>query len=103
MSEAAKRARQQDGRLTRLYEVDKKLMDVPELLEYAWAEWREMIEYYETKWRHDLAELDGTPQGELGVLSEDGVWNEMGEFYEAMKAIEQIAAQIVAQYEGSDQ
>lgn len=103
MSDAAKRAREQDARLSRLYDVDAKLAEIPELLDAAWAEWRELIGYYETLWRHDLEELDATPQGELGVLSEDGVWNEMGEFYEAMKAIEQTAAQIVAQYEGSDQ
>ena len=99
MPEAAKRARQQDARLSRLYEIDKRLSEVPELLEQAWEEWREMIEYYETKWRHDLAELDGTPQGALGVLSEDGVWNEMGEFYETMKAIKESATKIVAAYE----
>ena len=103
MSDAAKRAREQDARLRRLYDVDAKLGAIPELLDAAWAEWRELIGYYETLWRHDLEELDGTPQGELGVLSEDGVWNEMGEFYETMKAIEQTAAQNVAQYEGSDQ
>ena len=103
MSDAAKRAREQDARLSRLYDVDAKLAEIPELLDAAWAEWRELIEYYETHWRHDLEELDGTPQGELGVLSEDGVWNEMGEFYETMKAIEQTASRIVTQYEGRDQ
>lgn len=80
MSDAAKRAREQDARLSRLYDVDAKLAEIPELLDAAWAEWRE-----------------------LGVLSEDGVWNEMGEFYETMKAIEQAASRIVTQYEGRDQ
>lgn len=99
MSEAAKRAREQDARLSRLYDVDAKLAEIPDLLDAAWAEWRELIGYYETLWRRDLEELDGTPQGELGVLSEDGVWNEMGEFYWTMKAIKESATKIVAAYE----
>lgn len=99
MSEVVDRAREHDERLSRLYEVDKKLAEIPKFLDEAWAEWRELIRYYETQWRRDLEALDGTPQGELGVLSEDGVWNEMGEFYEAMKDIKAEANRIVALYE----
>ncbi|WP_297741063.1 DUF4298 domain-containing protein [uncultured Tessaracoccus sp.] len=93
------RVRENEKRLAAITELNDDLWTVDERLEAAWAALKPLMEYYEGQWREDFKILDGTPDGEYGVFSEDGIWNEMGRFYEATKYIAEVAKRLVDAYE----
>lgn len=96
MNELPERIPLHDAHLAHLAHANSRWEDVPERLAQDWQILSKLIYYYESDWRHDV---ENHPDAQFGVLSEDGVWNEMGRFYEAVKEIAATAARIVAQYE----
>lgn len=93
------RVKLNDERLTAMEELNPLLEAVPGTLEEAWGTMKALIEYYTKDWLKDYEELEAGPDGQYGVLSEDGVWNEMGTFYHAMQDIAETATRILAEYE----
>ena len=91
------RIKQADSRLARITRANDTWEEVGDRLEEDWAQLRTLIEYYESQWGADMEQY---PLAPYGVLSEDGVWNEMGRFYEAMKEIRDVSTRIVREYEG---
>nr|VDG62922.1 Uncharacterised protein [Streptococcus thermophilus] len=85
-----------DARLAHITRANTTFENLPEQLEQAWSELAPLIEYYETGWSGDMQNYPGA---QFGVLSEDGVWNEMGRFYHALKEIAAVSARIVREYE----
>lgn len=61
-----------------------------------WADMSQLIAYYQGEWRNDLEAL---PDAAYGVLSEDGIWNEMGTFYDQIREIHETTSRIIADYE----
>lgn len=98
-TERLDRVKLNNERLERITALNDDLWTVDERLEAAWATLEPLMDYYQEHWQEDLAALDGTPDGECGLFSEDGVWNEMGRFYSATKYIAQVAARLVEAYE----
>ena len=85
-----------DERLAHFVEANDRWEEVPERLAEDWETMAQLIAYYESVWREDVRDF---PEAQYGVLSEDGVWNEMGRFYQSMKEIADTAARIVREYE----
>lgn len=85
-----------DGRLEHFVEANDRWEEIPERLREDWASMDKLIAYYESVWRDDVRDF---PEAPFGVLSEDGVWNEMGRFYQSMKEIAETSARIVREYE----
>ena len=85
-----------DARLEHFVEANDRWEEVPERLAEDWDAMAKLISYYESIWRDDVRDF---PEAQFGVLSEDGVWNEMGRFYQSMKEIAATAARIVREYE----
>ena len=85
-----------DARLARITRTNATLENLPQQLEEAWSELAPLIEYYQTGWSGDMQNY---PDAQFGVLSEDGVWNEMGRFYQVVKEIAAVTARIVREYE----
>lgn len=96
MNEQIARIEKNNERLNRITDFNEKNENVADTFVEAWKTLKPLIEYYESDWSTDLAETDAA----YGVMSEDGVWNEMGNFYEIMKDIAATSARIVAEYEG---
>lgn len=92
------RIKHNDGRLEHMAEANDRWEEAAERLAEDWATLSELISYYESDWRDDV---ENFPGAEFGVLSEDGVWNEMGRFYQHVKAIAETSAEIVREYEAS--
>lgn len=88
-----------DSRLEHLAEAIDRWEEIPERLSEDWDAMAKLIAYYESMWRDDVRDY---PEAHFGVLSEDGVWNEMGRFYESMKDIASTAARIVREYEADN-
>lgn len=84
-------------RLERIAATNEHLVGVADQLRAGWEVLAPLIEYYETFWQEDLRTLG---DAHIGLFSEDGVWNEMGQFYQTAKEIAEVAADIVKQYEG---
>ena len=93
------RVRDNEQRLSTITELNDDLWTVDERLEAAWAALEPLMAYYEGQWREDFELLDGTPDGEYGIFSEDGIWNEMGRFYQAAKHIAEVSKRLVDAYE----
>ncbi len=93
------RIKQADSRLRHITTVNEKWEAAGEQLAQDWASLRLLIEYYESQWGEDMEKF---PRAPYGVLSEDGVWNEMGRFYEALKEIRDVSTRIVHEYEGEE-
>ncbi|PMC65465.1 DUF4298 domain-containing protein [Corynebacterium tuscaniense] len=91
--------KQADSRLRHITTVNEKWEAAGEQLAQDWASLRLLIEYYESQWGEDMERF---PRAPYGVLSEDGVWNEMGRFYEALKEIRDVSTRIVHEYEGEE-
>lgn len=92
------RIKQGNSRLEHLTGANDRWEDAAEHLAEDWEVLKLLIAYYETEWRDDV---ENYPEAPYGVLSEDGVWNEMGRFYESLKAIRDAATRIVREYESS--
>lgn len=88
-----------DSRLEHLAEANDRWEEIPERLSEDWDAMAKLIAYYESMWRDDVRDF---PEAPFGVLSEDGVWNEMGRFYESMKEIALTANRIVREYEADN-
>lgn len=88
-----------DARLEHFTEANDRWEEIPERLADDWDAMAKLIAYYESMWRDDVRDF---PEAQFGVLSEDGVWNEMGRFYESMKEIAATANRIVAEYEADN-
>lgn len=93
------RVRDNEQRLFKITELNDDLWTVDERLEAAWTALEPLMEYYEGQWREDFELLEGTPDGEYGIFSEDGIWNEMGRFYQAAKHIAEVSKRLVDAYE----
>lgn len=93
------RIKQADARLRHITTTNEKWEAAGEQLAEDWASLRLLIEYYESQWGEDMEKF---PRASYGVLSEDGVWNEMGRFYEALKEIRDVSTRIVREYEGEE-
>lgn len=79
--------------------MNKRLENLPAMLESSWKEMKELINYYENFWMKHLDALgEENSYGFCGLFSEDGVWNEMTDFYENMKSISEVASRIVREY-----
>ncbi|GEM_PF-1025190 len=85
-----------DGRLEYFVRANDRWEEIPERLIEDWEAMEKLIAYYESIWRDDVRDF---PEAQFGVLSEDGVWNEMGRFYQSMKEIAETATRIVREYE----
>lgn len=85
-----------DDRLNHITSANTHWENAAERLQQDWEVLAELIRYYESDWGKDM---ENYPDAAFGVLSEDGVWNEMGRFYEAVKDIASTSARIVAEYE----
>lgn len=88
-----------DARLEHFTEANDRWEEIPERLAEDWDTMAKLIAYYESMWRDDVRDY---PEAQFGVLSEDGVWNEMGRFYQSMKEIAATANRIVAEYEADN-
>ncbi|MCT1452795.1 MULTISPECIES: DUF4298 domain-containing protein [unclassified Corynebacterium] len=88
-----------DGRLSHFVEANDRWEEIPERLAEDWDSMKKLIAYYESIWRDDVRDF---PEAQFGVLSEDGVWNEMGRFYQSMKEIAETATRIVREYEAEN-
>lgn len=86
-----------DARLARITDANPEWESAAERLAQDWETLRELIAYYESEWGNDM---NAYPDAAYGVLSEDGVWNEMGRFYHSVKEIAETSARIVREYEG---
>lgn len=93
------RIKENDARLEHLAEANDRWEEIPERLADDWDAMAKLIAYYESMWRDDVRDY---PEAQFGVLSEDGVWNEMGRFYESMKDIAATAKRIVREYEADN-
>lgn len=93
------RIKQADSRLKHITSANDRLEAVGEQMTEDWAQLSKLIEYYESQWGVDMERY---PHAHYGVLSEDGVWNEMGRFYEALKEIRDVSTRIVREYEGEE-
>lgn len=97
-AEQMKRIQVNDERLTQITRFNNAHENFSEELARAWDTLKPLIAYYEGQWSRDLAETDAA----YGVLSEDGVWNEMGNFYELVKELSQVSTRIIEEYEGEN-
>ena len=98
-----------DDRLSRIKENDLRLNAVtlfnakyagsPEAIQQAWDTLRPLMQYYQRSWREDVDAGIETEDMMFGVLSEDGVWNEMGSFYSLMKDLQELTTRVVSEYE----
>lgn len=88
-----------DSRLEHFADANDRWEEVPERLAEDWDSMAKLIAYYESMWRDDVRDF---PEAPFGVLSEDGVWNEMGRFYESVKEIALTADRIVREYEADN-
>lgn len=88
-----------DSRLEHFSDANDRWEEVPERLAEDWDSMAKLIAYYESMWRDDVRDF---PEAPFGVLSEDGVWNEMGRFYESVKEIALTADRIVREYEADN-
>ncbi|EEI26808.1 DUF4298 domain-containing protein [Corynebacterium glucuronolyticum] len=98
MNEQMKRIELNNERLNEITAFNAKYEDIGDTFAEAWETLKPLIAYYESQWSTDLAETDAA----YGVMSEDGVWNEMGTFYEIMKDVAATSQRILAEYEGED-
>lgn len=85
-----------NARLERIAGTNERLSHVADQLREGWETLAPLIAYYEDQWQADFAEFG---DAQVGLFSEDGVWNEMGTFYHAVKEISEVAHAIVAEYE----
>lgn len=99
MPEGEERISLNDARLTHITNANEDWDGAAQCLREDWAQLKPLIEYYESGWREDV---EKHPDAMYGVLSEDGVWNEMGRFYGNVKAIAAAAEQILREYEGGE-
>ena len=97
-AEQMKRIQVNDERLTQITRFNNAHENFPEDLAQAWDTLKPLIAYSEGQWSRDLAETDAA----YGVLSEDGVWNEMGNFYDLLKELSQVSTRIIEEYEGEN-
>ncbi len=95
----ALRVQHNDRILTQVTEVNDKLQQVPAILEDVWPQLQDLLRYYTTQWQGDFEALENDPRGMYGVLSEDGVFNEIGRFYDTMIILRETVAKIVDEYE----
>lgn len=93
------RVKENDARLREITELNRSLETQTATLETAWAVLAPLLDYYQSDWLDDFTALDGTPDGQYGVLSEDGVWNEIARFYTAICDLQEAVTLIKAAYE----
>lgn len=98
MDEQMKCIERNNERLNEITAFNSQYEDVADTFVQVWETLKPLIAYYESQWSKDLAETDAA----YGVLSEDGVWNEMGTFYAIMKDVAEKSRTIVAEYEGEN-
>ncbi|PFG28153.1 Uncharacterised protein [Corynebacterium renale] len=96
--ELPERVQANNARLERITDTNARLALVADQLRDGWQTLAPLIEYYETQWQDDFHTFSDEP---VGLFSEDGVWNEMGSFYHAVKEIAEVAGEIVKEYEGA--
>lgn len=68
-------------------------------LRQTWDALRPLVEYYTTEWLQDFEDLGDDPDAQFGVLSEDGVWNEMVRFREYVVALRDECNGVLREYE----
>lgn len=97
------RVQENDARLEHITRLNRELEGVGGRLEEAWGQLRPLIAYYEGEWSSDLDALDDHPDGQYGVLSEDGVWNEMTTFISTVEHLHKQTARLLAEFEAVGQ